>query len=513
MLSQVLSGAVQGVDAYLVRVEVDLAKGLPCMTVVGLAESAVREGRERVTAALANANLKLPSRRITINLAPADVHKAGSAFDLPLALGLLAAAGLVPQHALDGVCAIGELGLDGEVRAVRGALSIADRCVRERVHSMIVPVVNAAEAAAVDGMTVHAATTLLDVVAHLRGIRPLDLAMAGLESERENAGRGALDFEDVKGQLSARRALEVAAAGQHNIMMVGPPGSGKSMLARRLPGILPPLSRAESIEVTKVYSVAGRLRPRQSLVLDRPFRAPHHTISDAAMVGGGALARPGEVTLAHRGVLFLDELPEFRRNVLEALRQPLEDEIVVVGRARGVMTYPASFMLVAAMNPCPCGYYGSGITQCICSPLQVQRYVARVSGPLLDRIDLHVAVPPLSGPELASRTNGESTRLMAARVLEARDRQVHRYRSAAGVYANAHISPREVRRYCRVDPAGETCLQQSVRVLGLSARAYHRVLRLALTLADLEGCDGIRRSHVAEALLYRTLDRTRAEVV
>jgi magnesium chelatase family protein len=386
LLAEVISGALRGVDAFLVRVEVDLAKGLPAMSVVGLAESAVREGRERVMAALANAGLKLPPRRITVNLAPADVHKGGSAFDLPLALGLL------------------------------------------------------------------------------------------------------------------------AAAGQHNLLMVGPPGSGKSMLARRLPGILPPLTLTESIEVTKVYSVAGRLRPNQALVHERPFRAPHHTTSDAAMVGGGALSRPGEVTLAHRGVLFLDELPEFRRNVLESLRQPIEDATVMVGRARAVLAYPASLMLVAAMNPCPCGYFATG-TPCICSAMQVQRYVARVSGPLLDRIDLHVSVPPVVARDLGRNTVGESSETIRTRVVAARERQLLRYHDVAGVFANAQLGVREVNRFCRIDASAERMMQSAMRSTGLSARAYHRVLRLARTIADLDGVDAVLERHVAEAVNYRTIDR------
>ncbi|MEO5511228.1 MAG: YifB family Mg chelatase-like AAA ATPase [Longimicrobiales bacterium] len=508
MLAQVMSGALAGVDAFMVRVEVDLAKGLPCMHVVGLAESAVREGRERVLAALANAGIELPPRRAIVNLAPADIHKSGTAFDLPMALGLLVAAGWIEPSALAATCVIGELGLDGEVRPVRGALSIADRCRVEGITTMLVPEANAQEAAAVGGMNVIAVPSLQATIAHLTGrvpIPPVALHDAGGISVSTSFN---LDYADVKGQAVARRAVEIAAAGQHNLMMVGPPGSGKSMLARRIPGILPPLRAAEAIEVTKVYSVAGRLRAHQALVSERPFRAPHHTISDAAMVGGGGLARPGEVTLAHRGVLFLDELPEFRRGVLEALRQPLEDAVVVVGRARAVITYPASFMFIAAMNPCPCGYYGSGSTPCICSAMQVQRYVARVSGPLLDRIDLHVSVPPLPAHELSHGGESESSAVIRQRVESARQCQLHRYRETQGVFSNGQLGAREVRRFCAIDVAAERRLEQAVRVLGLSARAYHRVLRLARTIADLAGEDAIHRDHVLEAITYRNVDRS-----
>jgi len=509
MLAQVMSGAVLGVDAYTVRVEVDLARGLPSMSVVGLPQGAVREGRERVTAALGNSGYSLPPRRITVNLAPADVRKDGSAFDLPIALGLLAGSGVVPVGRLAGYCFAGELGLDGELRPVRGVLPLALHCRREGVRALVVPAPNAGEASLVDGLDVRGARTLAEVVSHLRGESEIARAEPGPLDLGGRPDETGADFADVRGQAHAKRALEIAAAGAHNVLLVGPPGSGKSMLARRLPGILPPLTLEEALEVTKIHSVAGRLRPGRPLVTRRPFRAPHHSISDAGLVGGGNVPRPGEASLAHHGVLFLDELPEFRRSVLEALRQPLEDAVIQLGRARLAVTYPSRFMLVGAMNPCPCGYHGDGEAKCTCHPGQVARYLARLSGPLLDRIDLHVEVPALGPRELQDPEPGEPSRRIRERVVEARERQLARFRGEAGVFANAHMRPRDLRRHCRVDAAGEELLRAAISRLGLSARAYVRVLRLARTIADLEGCDRIAAAHVAEAIQYRSLDRVR----
>ncbi|NJD11685.1 MAG: YifB family Mg chelatase-like AAA ATPase [Gemmatimonadetes bacterium] len=510
MLAQVTSGAVQGVDAIVVKVEADLARGLPAMHIVGLAESAVREGRERVTAALANAGFTLPPRRITFNLQPADVRKDGSAFDLPLAVALLAAMGEVRTESLAGTAFIGELGLDGEVRPVRGVLPIAARCAAEGIGSIVVPPQNAAEAAVVGQLRVHAARSLRDVLLHLSGRRPLARHLPGTDTTPVPGPLHDLDLADVKGQESGKRALEIAAAGQHSLRMVGAPGAGKSMLARRLPGILPPLSHPEAIEVTRVYSVAGRLRPGQALVHERPFRAPHHSISEAGLIGGGGgLARVGEISLAHHGVLFLDELTLFSRAVLEGLRQPLEDGLVQIGRARGSLVYPARFMLVAAMNPCPCGFRDTGDGRCICTPHQRQQYDARLSGPLLDRFDLHIEVPPLAEARLSERAPGETSKRVRARVLAARERQLARLaeRGGLGAAANSQLGPRELRSCCQLDAAGEGLLQAATRKLGLSARAYHRVLRLARTIADLDGKASIGAGHVAEAIQYRTLDR------
>lgn len=508
MLAQVTSGAVLGVDAYMVQVEVDYGRGLPCMNVVGLPESAVREGRERVTAALANAGFTLPPRRITVNLAPADIPKSGSAYDLPLALALLSGAGELPRASLEGTCVIGELGLDGSVRPVRGVLPIAARCREAGVRTLLCPLPNAAEACVVDGLDVRAAPTLESAMRHLRGTAPLPPARSMPGSPPVRQALSDLDLADVKGQETAKRALEIAAAGRHNVLMVGAPGSGKSMLARRLPGILPPLTHAEALEATRVSSVAGALRAGQALVTARPFRAPHHTVSDAGLVGGGSPPRPGEVSLAHTGVLFLDELPEFRRAALEALRQPLEDRQVQVVRARVALTFPARFMLVAAMNPCPCGFHGTAPGRCVCTPAQVERYLGRVSGPLLDRIDLHIQVPPVAGDRLVARQGGEASDAVRGRVLEARDRQLERFQ-ADGTRSNGDMTTTELQRHCHLDTRGERMLRDAVQRLGLSARAYHRVLRVSRTIADLAGSDAIAGGHVAEAVQYRSLDRTR----
>jgi len=507
MLANVRTAAVHGVEPFMVNVEVNLASGLPSFMVVGLPQGAVREGRERVAAALRNTGYPLPPRRITVNLAPGDVRKEGTAFDLPIAIGLLAASGRLDLARLAGHAFVGELGLDGSLRPVRGVLPMALAFRDQGVTSVIVPAGNAQEAGVVDGLVVFGASTLRAVVDHLTGSSRLSQMTLDVAQLLAPACADGPDLADVRGQAVARRVLEVAAAGSHNAMFVGPPGSGKTMLARRLSGILPPLTLEEALEVTQVHSVAGRLLDGGPLVIRRPFRAPHHTVTDAGLIGGGSPIRPGEVSLAHHGVLFLDELAEFRRNVLDVLRQPLEEGLVQLSRARGAVRFPARILLVTAMNPCPCGYWGDPSGRCVCDPGQVRRYLGRVSGPLIDRIDLHVQVPPVPFDSLSRVNQGESSATIRGRVTAARRIQEARFQEVAGVFANGQMGARELRRWCSPSRDVSALLKQAVDRLGLSARSYHRVLKVGRTLADLAGEKDVRAEHVAEALQYRYLDR------
>lgn len=507
MFSRIISAAVLGIDAYRVEVETDIAAKLPSFTVVGLPDSAVKESRERVTSAIKNSNLPFPQGKITINLAPADVKKEGSAFDLPIALGLLKALGVIEGDHVERHFILGELGLDGSLAPVRGVLPMSILAKKEGADGIIVPPENAKEAAIAQGASVYPVNNLKEAVDFLAGDNDIEPFTVSLRDVFETARRYFADFSDVRGQEHVKRSLEVAAAGGHNLLMIGPPGSGKTMLARRFPSILPPLSLEEALDTTKIHSVAGVLPSDTALVAIRPFRSPHHTISDAGLIGGGAYPRPGEVSLAHHGVLFLDELPEFKKNVLEVMRQPLEDGYVTIGRAAITLTYPARFTLVGAMNPCPCGYFGDPFHQCVCTPAQIQNYVGKLSGPLLDRIDIHIEVPSVKYSELSGPSTGEHSDSIRERVTVARRRQLERFKDTPGVFCNAHMETKLIRKFCVLDEQGESLLKMAITKMGLSARAYDRILKLSRTIADLEGVEDIAPHHVSEAVQYRSLDR------
>jgi magnesium chelatase family protein len=506
LLAKVFSSAVLGIDAYRVEVEVDITSGLPTYTTVGLPEASVKESKERVKSAIGNSGYRFPDDRITVNLAPADIKKEGTGFDLPIALGILGATGIIPQDIISRYLILGELSLDGRVKPVRGSLPMALAAKEAGYKSIIVPFDNSREASVVAEIDVLPAKTLSQVVAFLTGFSRIEPERTRIGDIFKRDGQFAVDYAEVMGQEHVKRALEIAAAGGHNLLMIGPPGSGKTMLAKRLPTILPPFIFDEAIETTKIFSVVGLLEKDQALITHRPFRSPHHTISDAGLIGGGHIPRPGEVSLAHNGVLFLDELPEFKKHVLEVLRQPLEDLRVTISRASTTLTYPSNFMLVAAMNPCPCGYFSDPKHACRCTHQQIHRYRSKISGPLLDRIDIHVEVPAVPYKDLMTESSAEPSAEIGERVADARKIQSQRF-NRARIYCNAQMSSRHIKTHCKIDDASRRLLESAIDKLGLSARAFNRVLKIARTIADLNAETAIRVDHISEAIQYRNLDR------